>query len=343
VRCIYPRTVGYQSDGQTLAWSEKKYSKEYPTFQLPCGKCLECRLEYARSTAIRCVHEAKMYDQNTFLTLTYKDERLESPKLIYEHIQTFIKDLRSKRLNDHLKALGMKRDEYQALDTKTRQELYKPIMMPIMTTGEYGEEKKRPHWHLLIFNWRPEDAQYLRTNELGDKLYKSKWVDEQWGRNDPEQKPNEIGDITFRSAGYVARYATKKLVHGNDQDHNYHPIHRRSSRNAIGKRFLEKYWKDIFNHGRCILSDGQSCPIPRYYEKWLQKQKPEEWVKYLINVKYPKTEKAEEKEKKEQQQYKENYEKRSVAQGAEITKNQIRKKLIEERTKRLQQHQKGDI
>ena len=110
---------------------------------------------------------------------------------------------------------------------------------------------------------------------------------------------NEIGSVTFESAGYVARYAAKKLVHGNDDEHGYHPISKKSSRHAIGKRFLEKYWKDIFTEGIVVLANGSQSSIPRYYEKWLKKNHPTEWEKYVTKTKLKKMQKAEEKSKNE--------------------------------------------
>ncbi len=96
MRCLSPRTVGFLHDGVTISWSPKYYSKEYATFQLPCSKCIECRLEYARQWAVRCVHEAKMHPENSFITLTYSDEHLTSEKLQYIDFQLFAKRLRKK-------------------------------------------------------------------------------------------------------------------------------------------------------------------------------------------------------------------------------------------------------
>jgi len=141
VRCTSPRTVGFLPDGKTISWSPKNYSKEYAPFQLPCSKCIECRLEYARQWAIRCVHEAKMHEDNSFITLTYSNNNLKSDKLIYKDYQDFMKRLRSS--NPH-KEIGM------------------------FVTGEYGEKTKRPHWHALLFNYRPDDLIYKYSNERGD-------------------------------------------------------------------------------------------------------------------------------------------------------------------------------
>jgi len=259
MQCPFPRTVGFQADGKTLAWSPKQHSKQFATFQLPCGQCLACRLDYARQWAIRCVHESKMHERNSFVTLTYSDENLKSPKLIYSDFQKFMKKLR-KLQND-------------------------PI--GVFVTGEYGEKTKRPHWHAIIFNWEPNDRLYSHSNLRGDKCYTSETLTKTWGHGRAE-----MGSVTFESAGYCARYAAKKLVHGRDEAHEFHPISKKSSKHAIGKKFLERYWPDVFNHGHIVLDDGNTCSIPRYYEKWFKENHPEEYLKYVFNVKVQKSEHA---------------------------------------------------
>jgi hypothetical protein len=257
VRCTRPRDVGFKSDGKTIAWSLRHRSKEYSSFQLPCGKCLSCRLEYARSWAVRCVHEAKMHPENSFITLTYSDENLGDPKLNYRDFQLFMKKLRFAYPN---REIGY------------------------FVTGEYGEQRKRKHWHALIFNWRPTDCVYKYSNERGDQVFSSKTLDRLW-----TQGITEIGSVTFESAGYCARYAAKKLVHGPDESHEYTPISKKSSKHAIGKKWLEKYHEDLFNYGNLIINGRPAGSIPRYYEKWLQKHHPQKWVDYVTQAKLRKS------------------------------------------------------
>lgn len=320
MRCLYPRTVGFKSDGKTISWSQRHYSKEFATFQLPCGKCLECRLEYAREWAIRCVHESKMHPKNCFITLTYSDEHLESPKLNYKDFQDFIKRLRDK--------IG-----YQPEDR-----------ISVFVTGEYGDETKRPHWHAIIFNWEPPDLEYLRANKRGDKIYKSKILDALWGKNDPEKKPNEVGDVTFHSAGYVARYAAKKLSHGADQTHEYHPISKKSSKYAIGKAFLEKYWQDIFNHGKVILPDGRELTaVPRYYQKWLLKNHPREWERYVTQLKSERCALAQRRsEERKDEVNKINRKRYQQRKNAQISDSKVKEKIINEKFKVLNSYRTGD-
>lgn len=252
MRCTSPRTVGFLSDGKTICWSQKNRSKEYATFQLPCGKCLDCRLEYARQWAIRCVHEAQMHEKSCFVTLTYSDENLKSPKLIYSDFQKFMKRLR--RLQNE------------------------PI--GCFVTGEYGDQTKRPHYHALLFGYRPNDSEHKYTTERGDRVYSSPTLSRTWSLG-----ICEFGDITFHSAGYCARYAAKKLGHGRDGEHEYEPISKKSSKHAIGKKWLEKFWPDVFSYGYLVLPNGQKTAIPRYYEKWFRENHPEKFRAYLEKIK----------------------------------------------------------
>ena len=326
MRCLNPRTVGFQADGKTICWSQKSYSKEFASFQLPCGKCIECRLEYARTWAIRCVHEASMYEDNSFITLTYSDENLVNPKLNYEDFQLFMKRLR-KRTSQ---TVGM------------------------FVTGEYGEKNKRPHWHAIVFNWRPADCIYQYTTDNADRVYSSKTLgpftpDEVSDCKSWDRQPLwpfgkcEIGQVTFKSAGYVARYAAKKLVH-KDQVDDYQPISKKSSKQAIGKKFLESYYKDIFNYGECRI-DGQSMAIPRYYIKWLEKNHPDDWVKFVTETKLKKEAFAREKALREQEEYFTAQDKKhdSGRRGNLITRQEVKKLVINDRFKRLMSHLKGDL
>lgn len=346
MRCLKPRTVGFKDDGKTIAWSQKHYSKEFSTFQLPCSKCLECRLEYARQWAVRCTHEAKMYENNSFITLTYSDENLKSPKLQYRDFQEFIAKLRDKIFRDKLNQMypndpqETQRIKFKQLTKDTRKQIHESIRIGYFVTGEYGEQRKRPHWHVLIFNWKPSDLTHKYTNDRGDRVSNSTTLDTLWGHG-----ITEIGSVTFHSAGYCARYAAKKLVHGND-GHAYEPISKKSSKQAIGKKFLEKYWKDIFNYGHVILmtSDGEvKTTIPRYYEKWLAKHQPEAYIDYITNLKQQRMEKGEQKEQAQQKEYWQTMDQRAPLKTPLITKSERRSAILKQKFKQLQSYLKGDI
>lgn len=270
MQCIRPLLANYNSEFSGITFSIKNATRETVGFQLPCRKCLPCRLNQAREKAIRCYHESKMHEDNIFLTLTYNEENLKSPKLQYEDFQLFMKRLR--RQNEQ--------------------------KIPLMVTGEYGEIRKRPHFHALIFNYRPEDQKFKYTSDRGDRVYTSETISDLW------QKGNiEYGDITMDSANYVARYAAKKLVHGNDQDHDFHPIHKTSSKYGIGRSWIEKYYQHPLENGFVLLPNGEKSKIPRYYVDWAKKHQPQLWSYYVTEVQ-PKIQKlAEEQSQKEIEEF----------------------------------------
>jgi len=337
-------TVGFYSDGKTLCWSPTKYSKEYATFQIPCGKCISCRLEYARQTAIRCVHEASTWPENSFITLTYNDENLGTGKLDYRDIQKFIKVVRNYRFQELLNSTFPKlpqkeqRQLYNSLTKERRLQLYEKIRTSFFVCGEYGEKTKRKHWHILAFNWRPSDCHPKYNTERGDTAYSSDTLTNLWGKG-----ITELGEVTFDSAGYCARYATKKLVHGKDGKHDFHPISRRSSKNAIGKKWIEKNWEDCFRTGFLVFKKRNEyiqCGIPRYYEKWLQKNKPNEWEKYVTEIKPKIMEGAQQKEFKISQEEKKANLLRSSRRGLVQSRNKTRNKIITQKFNQLMKNLK---
>lgn len=342
MRCTSPRTVGFKSDGKTLCWSPKSYSKEFATFQIPCGKCISCRLENARQTAIRCVHEASMYENNSFITLTYSEENLKSEKLQYLDFQLFIKKLRNHIFETKLKerfpnvsSQIERRRLFNDTNKSSRLEFIEQTRISVFVAGEYGDRKKRPHWHALVFNWRPSDCLPKYTSDRGDQVYCSETLSSLW-----PQGISEIGQITFESAGYCARYASKKLSHGKDGTHDFEPISRRSSKNAIGKRWIEKFWPDVFNHGFIVLPNGTTCGIPRYYEKWLKRYKPAEWTHYITTTKLKIMEDARLKEQKISNEEKIINLKRSGLKGLQTKRAHAKNQILKQKFENLQKHLK---
>lgn len=306
MRCINPLKASQNHKGD-IVYSSRKAIPGLVGFEFECRKCLPCRLNLAREKAIRCWHEAKMHPNNIFLTLTYAEEHLESNKLIYRDFQLFMKSLREKqsRINDN--------------------------KITFMVTGEYGEENKRPHWHAILFNYIPQDAQYFRSTKLGEKVYKSKELEDIWKKG-----MVEFGSVTMDSASYVARYAAKKLVHGKDEEHDYHPIHKTSSARGIGFPWIEKNYKHTFENGFVILPNGQQSKIPRYYVDWCKKNKPKLYEHYVTEVR-PKIEKlASEKERREELIYLSNM---LTYKGgrAPLTRNQVKLTILKSKFKRLQE------
>ena len=232
--------------------------------QLPCGKCTGCRLEHSRKWAIRCMHEAQMHQNNSFVTLTYCPEKLPTidkhPTLEKRHLQLFIKRLRKKY------GKGIK---YYAC-------------------GEYGSGYGRPHYHLCIFGVGFMDKTVWKIKN-GNKLYTSEKLNKLW--TDPADGKQigwaVIGDLTFQSAAYVARYVMKKRK-GKDKDSFYEKSYNHetgevisiqpefplmSRRPGIGQAWLERYKTEVYPQDS-IIHDHKELKPPKYYDDLFEKDNP---------------------------------------------------------------------
>lgn len=311
--CTRPRTASQQARGAPLNWRKKHYKPNHQVYQLPCGKCVSCRLTYGRTWAIRCMHESEMHGNSIFLTLTYDDDHVGNNKLNYRHFQDFIRALRAECPGDEISYI---------------------------VAGEYGKRTKRQHWHAILFGFYPKDASHKYTSERGDRVSSSQIVDEIWGRG-----ISEFGAVTLESAGYVARYSAKKLVHGRDGDHQYDPIFKVSSKYAIGKRWIEKHWKGVFEKGFLLTESGEKVAIPRYYEKWLEKNQPEYWLRYVTGAKQKKIDLVASRQSKETAEWQQQFNDKADAQRLQWnnvpkTQLQVKEEILNQKFKELQKRQK---
>lgn len=218
---------------------------------LPCGTCIGCRAARATEWARRCVHEARSWDHNCFLTLTYSDDHVPvSGYLDPEALTKFIKRLRK---NAHSPGSCINRDRR-----------YPPRYF---ACGEYGELSGRPHYHALLFNCGFSD-----TSRVGADLWESEVLKELW----PFGK-HALGTATGASANYIAQYSMKKQGFGKDDcDANGvwrpAPFLRMSLKPAIGLTWLSEYSGDL-SQGY-MVSEGRPCRIPRTYMRTLKESEP---------------------------------------------------------------------
>lgn len=268
---------------------------------IPCGKCIGCRLEKARQWAVRCVHEAQMYDENSFLTLTYNNEHLPKSRNIEKRaLQLFIKRLRR---------------------------YVEPKEIRFYACGEYGEKFGRPHYHICLFNHDFDDKEMLRQADFKRKgafhqktnshsLYTSKTLEKIWGKGFVT-----IGELTFETAGYVARYVTKKITGPKAEeyykrdymtpgDQEVTPEFALMSRMpGIGQPWLDKYFTDVYPKDFFTLNGVKNKPT-RYYDDLLKKKDP-----YLYaTIKKRRQEKCKEEENVIRLKQKENHKKLTAKQ-----------------------------
>lgn len=221
---------------------------------VPCGQCIGCRLDRSRSWAVRIMHEAEQELRSCFLTLTYNDDFLpKGETLVKEHVQKFWKRLRKQLSKDEP---DVKIKYYQC--------------------GEYGEREKRPHYHAVVIGWRPTDLKYYKTQD-GNKLYTSDSLTSIWGFGHVI-----VGQVSFDSAAYVARYITEKITGEPAKNHYGNRIPEFSTcSHGIGKAWANKNFEDVLRAGGNVrLPTGKSSRPARYYDKIWEGGDHEKYLNY---------------------------------------------------------------
>lgn len=245
---------------------------------IPCGKCLECKLEYAKKWSDRCMLELKDHDSSYFVTLTYDDEHLEKlkndkgiPSLNKRDFQLFMKLLREK--------ISHKEIYDENLKEFVPNPYYHPKGVRFYHVGEYGSKNGRPHEHVIIFGLFLFDLQFYKKNIHGDNLYNSPFLDSLWKKGFVV-----VGDVTPASCNYVARYVSKKASGFTKQHYEQLGIlpeyTSMSLKPGIG---FNSYTPDIFRKGyESIATEDGGIKVfpPRYFEKFYEKEFPHEFNSY---------------------------------------------------------------
>ena len=151
--------------------------------------------------------------------------------------------------------------------------------------GEYGLDQDtrsnrtigRPHYHAIIFGYGFPDKQ-----QIGPDLYHSEELTTIWGKG-----YTTVGDCTFESAAYVARYVLKKINGEQAEEHymladpttgeitNIRPEFTTCSRNpGIGAKWFEKYRHDL-DKGFLTMR-GIKMPPPQYYDSLYKRDHPDD-------------------------------------------------------------------
>lgn len=235
-------------------------TKDGVVYELPCGQCMQCRIDYGKNWGVRISSEAKLHDKKCFLTLTYDDEHLpENGTLVKEDVQKFLKRIR--------KAV-------------------EPDKLRYFCSGEYGDRFKRPHYHLVVFGTDWSDDR-LFDNAIYDKQKKGFQARcRQWNNGDVF-----ISEVNDGTARYVAKYVIKKIK-GKQAPEHYDSLGiipefaLMSRRPGIGADFCDKYSDELLLHGY-IRNRGKKQPLPRYFKNRLNVEKNQQykWEKLKQDIK----------------------------------------------------------
>ena len=238
--------------------------------EIPCGKCIACRLKYSKEWANRCMLELQYHDSAYFLTLTYNDEHVPvsmtddgaaSYTLVKRELQLFFKRLRKAFPNDNIR--------YYAC-------------------GEYGDKTFRPHYHVIVYGLHLDDLLFYKSSVLKNSYYTSEKLQRVWsdsggnGKRSPSPLGHVIvGSVSWESCAYTARYVMKKLK-GDDavlyeQLGIERPFVLMSRKPGIGHDYYDDH-PDMYDYDYINISTskgGKKFHPPKYFDRLLELDEPE--------------------------------------------------------------------
>ena len=182
-----------------------------------------------------------------FITLTYDTDHVPISKKGYmnlnkKDVQKFMKRLR-KLSNENLK--------YYAC-------------------GEYGFEKMRPHYHIILFNGNPE------------------MVKRAWALDNKAIGHIHIGQVTDASIGYTLKYMTKpgKIpVHKNDdRQKEFSLMSKGLGANYLTKAMIHWHKNNLLERMYVPMKDGKKIAMPRYYKDKIYNEIEKMQVAFAIKI-----------------------------------------------------------
>lgn len=242
-------------------WNGNKYRK---IEAIPCGKCIECNLNYSRRWATDLMLEKLYHEDNTcwFLTLTYNDEHLP----INNHINndtgevTKAVSLNKKDLRDFWKRVRW----FYRKNTKEK--------LVYLNVGEYGTGiTSRPHYHAIVFGLPLDEIRLKKigSNQNNDALFTHPDIEKLWGKGNIV-----VGRVTWESCAYVCRYTLKKI---NGLNKSWNEIQGRipefvSMSQGIAKQYYLDHWNDILATDSVPIKGAKA---PRRFLEMLKEVNPE--------------------------------------------------------------------
>lgn len=194
-----------------------------------------------------------MHPENSWLTLTYDRAHLPVDYSVHPRVmQLFFK--------------------------KLRKSIY-PKQVRFYLGAEYGDLNLRPHYHVILFNHDFNDKIFYEKTPQGHFLYTSPSLNKLWPFG-----LATIGAVTFQTAGYTARYSTKKITGPKASDFylREHPDHHficrvrpefslMSRRPGIGSTYQAKFKSEIAQSDE-VMSNGRPARPPRFYDQQLPEE-----------------------------------------------------------------------
>ncbi|QGF19328.1 replication initiation protein [Antarctic microvirus CAA_003_V_9] len=197
---------------------------ESSTLAVPCGKCPQCLKKRSQEWIFRLSEQDKISTSSSFLTLTYETDTVPLSKngfmtLEKRDLQLFFKKLRK----------------------------IEPQKIKYYACGEYGTKRKRPHYHVILFN-------SISSQQTLEKL---------WNHGTCFIGTAQNGSIAYVT-GYVMKPRIAKQHQRDDRSSEFALISKK-----LGLSYVSPATTTFHNAliDRNYLTDGEKKQsMPRYYQ-----------------------------------------------------------------------------
>lgn len=294
---LYAVSEGMTSEGKHILKFNPDRISAYKTFfpdklfALPCGQCIGCRLERSRQWANRCMLELQYHPEACFITLTYDDDHV--PTSYYADPDT----------GEAFPVHSLCRRDVQLFMKRLRKfvDRWFHAKIRFYGCGEYGPETLRPHYHLIVFGWKPPDLVPWEKSDQGYQYYLSDILSEIWGERcaaprlgytncltfdkDEFYIPRGnilVGDVSWDTCAYVARYCTGKLTGVQSKYYDTYslvpPFSMMSNRPGIAAQWYQDH-PDCYEYDYIHIPTplgGRKFRPPRYFDKLFDIDQPDQ-------------------------------------------------------------------
>ncbi|QXP07918.1 MAG: replication initiator protein [Arizlama microvirus] len=212
-----------------------KSKRTNETHAVPCGRCPKCKARRISGWSFRLIQEDKVSDSSLFITLTYDTKHVPITRngfmaISKRDVQLFLKRLRKAQSAASIRA----KIKYYAV-------------------GEYGGKKFRPHYHLILFNTKPE------------------LVEQAWQKGQVH-----YGLVTGASVGYTLKYMSKPkripLHINDDRQPEFSLMSKGLGESYVNMQMIQWHHADHLNRMYINLDGGKKAAMPRYYKDKIYNQ-----------------------------------------------------------------------
>lgn len=244
--CAHPFPLYFEKLKTQNTYKFLPLATSYIDYYIPCGRCLNCRVDKQNELTARCEYEYIDKKCGAFVTFTYDDAHLQKyfRRDFQGNLVATLSKQDCKRFLDRLNKII-----HSMPDNVLCNHRYK-----YLAVGEYGQNGQmfdRPHFHILFFGL---DFAYCK------KAFMKAW-----------QGQGKIDSLPILNGGirYVLKYLDKQLFGEQaamkyDNNNIERPFQRHSL--GLGSGLFKSQLSYIKKHDNCFRWHGRDVPVPTYYK-----------------------------------------------------------------------------